>query len=53
MVTDKGYIGYNGARHLATGRAPQHIKNLELREYCRPHDLTIKLSASEYAKPQC
>ena len=39
MVTDKGYIGYNGARLLATGRAPQHIQNLVIRDYCRRHDL--------------
>ena len=53
MVTDKGYIGYNGARHLATGRAPQHIQNLVIRDYCRRHDLPFKLSASEYAMPHC
>ena len=53
MATDKGYIGYNGARHLATGRAPQHIQNLVIRDYCHRHDLTFKLSASEYAMPHC
>ena len=53
MATVKGYIGYNGARHLATGRAPQHIQNLVIRDYCRRHDLPFKLSASEYAMPHC
>ena len=53
MATDKGFIGYNGARHLATGRAPQHIQNMVIRDYCRRHDLTFKLSASEYAMPHC
>ena len=53
MATVKGYIGYNGARHLATGRAPQHIQNLVIRDYCYRHDLTFKLSASEYAMPHC
>ena len=53
MATDKGYIGYNGARHLATGRAPQHIQNLVIRDYCGRHGLPFKLSASEYAMPHC
>ncbi|MGB1005950.1 MAG: LIC12192 family sporadic carbohydrate cluster protein [Thalassobaculaceae bacterium] len=53
MAVDKGYIGYNGARHLATGRAPQHIQNLVIRDYCGRHGLPFKLSASEYAMPHC
>ena len=53
MATDKGFIGYNGARHLATGRAPQHIQNMVICDYCCRHDLTFKLSASEYTMPHC
>ena len=53
MSNAKGYIGYNGARPIATGRAPQHIQNLVIRDYCHKHDLQFKLSASEYAMPHC
>ena len=49
----KGYIGYNGARPMITGRAPQHIQNLVIRDYCRKRTLAFKLSASEYAMPHC
>ena len=48
-----GYIGYIASRPVGDTRAPQHIQNMVIREYCRSKGLAFKLSATEYATPHC
>lgn len=48
-----GYIGYIASRPVGDTRAPQHIQNMVIREFCRQRGLQFKLSATEYATPHC
>jgi sporadic carbohydrate cluster protein (TIGR04323 family) len=34
-------------------RAPQHVQNLVIRDFCARNNLTYLLSATEYAMPAC
>ena len=45
--------GYIGSRPYDGERTPQHVQNLVIRDYCRRHDATYLLSATEYAIPNC
>jgi sporadic carbohydrate cluster protein (TIGR04323 family) len=48
-----GFRGYITARPIMDNRVPQHVQNLVIRDYAQRHDLTFKLSATEYAMPGC
>lgn len=48
-----GYTGYIASRPIGSDRAPQHIQNMVIREYCRQRGLRFNLSATEYAVPHC
>ena len=45
--------GYIFSRPFVGERAPQHVQNLVIRNYCERHDLRYLLSATEYAMPGC
>lgn len=49
MSKRKGYRGYIGSRPYRGDRAPQHVQNLVVRDYCQRNGLTYLLSATEYA----
>ena len=48
MTSRKKVKGYIFSRSFEGERAPQHIQNLVIRNYCRDHNLEYQLSASEY-----
>lgn len=48
-----GYIGYIASRPIGDTRAPQHIQNMVIREFCKGKGLPFKLSATEYATEHC
>lgn len=48
-----GLRGYIGSRDYFGSRAPQHIQNLVIREYCAKQEKQFLLSATEYAMPGC
>ena len=43
--------GYIFSRPFLGERAPQHVQNLVIRDYCERHELHYLLSATEYAMP--
>jgi sporadic carbohydrate cluster protein (TIGR04323 family) len=53
MSNRKGCRGYIGSRRYRGDRAPQHVQNLVIRDYCQRRGLTYLLSATEYAMPGC
>lgn len=48
-----GTRGYVFSRPFMGERAPQHIQNIILRDYCQKHGLRYLLSATEYAMENC
>ena len=48
-----GYRGYVASRPILGSRAPQHVQNLVLRDYCNQRGLHYLLSATEYVYPSC
>ena len=40
-------------QQFAGARAPQHVQNLVMRDYCDRHDFLFRLSATEYAMADC
>ena len=53
MTERHGYRGYIGSRDYYGARAPQHIQNLVIRDYCAKRGKAFLLSATEYAMPGC
>jgi len=53
MAEREGYRGYMGSRPYFGERAPQHVQNLVIRDYCDRHDFLFRLSATEYAMADC
>lgn len=53
MSSRKGYRGYIGSRPYRGDRAPQHVQNLVVRDYCQRNGFVYLLSATEYAMPGC
>lgn len=45
--------GYIASREWYGQRAPQHIQNIVIREYCRSNNYEYLLSATEYAMENC
>ncbi len=43
--------GYIFARPFMGERAPQHVQNIILRDYCNKKDFELLLAATEYAMP--
>lgn len=53
-VTERrGLRGYIGSRSYYGSRAPQHVQNLVIRDYCARIEKPFLLSATEYAMPGC
>ena len=53
-ATDRhGLRGYIGSRPYYGLRAPQHIQNLVIRNFCANRGKTFLLSATEYAMNNC
>jgi len=51
-MTDRlGYRGYIGSRNYQGQRAPQHVQNLVIRDFCQRNNFQYLLSATEYAMP--
>jgi sporadic carbohydrate cluster protein (TIGR04323 family) len=48
-----GYRGYVASRQILGSRAPQHVQNLVLRDYCDQRGMHYLLSATEYVYPSC
>jgi len=53
MATRFGYRGYVASRPIMGSRAPQHVQNLVLRDYCSQRGMHYLLSATEYVYPSC
>ena len=51
MSEVKGHRGYIASRPFFGERAPQHVQNLVIRDYCSRRGLRYLLSATEYAMP--
>lgn len=49
----KGYRGYIFSRPFKGGRAPQHIQQLVIRDYCQKNNMHFLLSVVEYKMPGC
>ena len=47
------YRGYLTSRGLISGRTPQHIQNIVIRNYCGKNNLEYLLSAVEVAMEDC
>ena len=47
-MSAKGYRGYVTSRPFMGERAPQHIQNIVIRDYCKKNNLLFLLSATEY-----
>ena len=45
--------GYNFCRSFMGERAPQHVQNIVIREYCKKNNLLYLLSSTEYAMENC
>ena len=45
--------GYVTSRPFFDNRAPQHVQNIVIRDYCNRNGLEYLLSATEYAMPAC
>jgi sporadic carbohydrate cluster protein (TIGR04323 family) len=48
-ISRQGYRGYITSRPFFGERAPQHVQNLVIRDYCARRALHYLLSATEYA----
>ena len=48
-----GFKGYIASRPFHGERAPQHVQNLMIRDYCQRNGFGFLLSATEYAMPGC
>ena len=48
-----GHRGYIGSRRYFGDRAPQHVQNLVVRDFCARNGHTYLLSATEYAMAGC
>lgn len=48
-----GLRGYIGSRSYFGSRAPQHVQNLVIRDFCAKKGKQFLLSATEYAMPNC
>ncbi len=46
---EKGFRGYIFSRPFMEERAPQHVQNIVIRDYCSKKDIHYLLSATEYA----
>lgn len=53
MINRAGYRGYIGSRTYQGQRAPQHVQNLVIRDYCQRNGFQFLLSATEYAMSGC
>ena len=53
MNGSKGYRGYISSRPFGGERAPQHVQNLVIRNYCERNGFKFLLSATELALPDC
>ena len=53
MSNRVGYRGYIGSREYRCGRAPQHVQNLVVRDFCRRNGFEYLLSATEYGMDGC
>jgi sporadic carbohydrate cluster protein (TIGR04323 family) len=53
MTERRGLRGYIGSRPYFGSRAPQHVQNLVIRDYCLRIEKPFLLSATEYAMPNC
>lgn len=53
MNSRRGHRGYIGSRPYMGERAPQHVQNLVVRDYCQRNGYSYLLSATEYAMPGC
>jgi len=49
----KRFRGYIFSRPFFGERAPQHIQNIIIREYCEKNNLSYLLSATEYTMDNC
>mgnify|MGYP003970873349 CR=1 FL=1 len=47
-MSAKGFRGYVSSRPFMGERAPQHIQNIVIRDYCKKNNLLFLLSATEY-----
>ena len=47
-MSAKGFRGYVSSRPFMGERAPQHIQNIVIRDYCKKNNLIFLLSATEY-----
>jgi len=45
--------GYIFSRSFMRERAPQHVQNIVIRDYCARNNLTYLLSATEYSAENC
>ena len=52
-MSNNGFRGYVSSRPFMGQRAPQHIQNLVIRDYCQRHKIHFLLSVTEYAMPNC
>jgi len=52
-VQRAGYRGYINTGYSVSGRAPQHIQNVVIRDYARNRGLHYLLSNVEYEWPGC
>jgi len=48
-----GLRGYIGSRAYYGSRAPQHVQNLVIRDFCAKQEKPFLLSATEYAMEDC
>lgn len=48
-----GYRGYVSSRPIDGDRVPQRLQNLAIRDYAHRRNLMFKLSATEWAMPDC
>ena len=53
MTKNRGLRGYIGSRPCFGSRAPQHVQNLVIRDYCARIEQPFLLSATEYAMSGC
>ena len=53
MKSNKIIRGYIFSRPFMNERAPQHIQNIIIRDYCVKNNLHFLLSAPEYAMDKC
>jgi len=49
IIEKKGFRGYIFSRSFMEERAPQHVQNIIIRDYCSKKNIHYLLSATEYA----